>query len=327
MVEDGGYVVPTPAEFFGTGETLAFPYLNFGMTESGVSIAATVDVLAFDVEEDTYSGRGIVGADNAVYFLPKDKRPVMRLDPATGDITFVALPGDASDQTTFVNGALHPASGHIIAAPTYGTGGRIMAIDTSGSPTTSWIEGSTDVHTNVSFFGELAMFTTITDPSGVLLLIDLDNEQDTGLSAGIAWNPSTGLFVLAPGSYLGDVIILDYAAGGASKAKRFPMQTDIRGFLFEPYTNAIYNPVRGTVVLLPADAINLTEVDYRSEAFQPIERVLFNFGFPWGPKIHGAVVFGQRLFCFPFMVLSNRVLELDAARDPDSTNIISFYGY
>jgi hypothetical protein len=330
---DGQFVVPTPAEAFGIGETLAFPYLE---RAGSLRVAQTETPLAFALPANTYVGRGVVGLDGAVYFLPSGGRPILRLDPATGSLSFLPLPEDAGE-ASFHNGALHPASGHIIAAPASGSAGRVLAIPTAPSASPSpafWIQGSTRVFADFSFFGdEVAPWSEITDPEGVLRLTDAGaSETDEGVSSGVAYNLASHLFVFAPGPGVGDTFILRYEPGGSSEVRRFPLRTEPRGIYFSgPYTNAIYNPARGTVVLLPADALRLLEIDYAwpedESARLPTESVLFNFAFPFGPKIFGAVVHAGRLLCFPFQGPSSRVLDLDAARDPDADNLVSFYGY
>jgi hypothetical protein len=324
------YVVPTPADEYALGEVMAFPYFQL---DGGLVVAVTEAPLPFAIPYETYRGRGVQGLDGAVYFLPYGGLPILRLDPASGALTFVPLPEDAGS-ASFRNGALHPPSGHIVAAPEAGTQGRVLAIDTSpgASPSSAafWLQGATRAHADFSFFGDQAIeIASFTGPEGVMQLTDLAVEADDGVTSGIAWNPAAELFFLSAGYALGDLVVLRYVPGGASEARRFPMRTGLRPMLgFTPHTNAIFNPARGTTVLLPADSPRLTEIEYAWEdETPPRERALFYFAFPFGPKFFGAVVHAGRLLCFPFLGLSNRVLDLDAARDPDADNVVSFYGY
>lgn len=323
------YLVPTPSEPFLTGAFMAVPILD--MVGSGVGFAVS-DALAFDVWEDMFGSQGVVGADNAVYFLPNGAPVVMRIDPdpAVLSITFISIP-DELEPSFRGGGALHPPTGHIIAFPTGGTTERILAIDTDplsvGYGTASWVLGTTVIHDETGF-----VLNVLGAAETAMVVVDSLTESTAGLFSGVVWNPTDEVMVGVPSTYMHDFAMLRYDPVGGSVLYRYPQlvsfHADTAGLA--RWRSGMFNPDRGSVVLLPDDHPQVVEVRGSGVDSVPIEQAVL-LTLPRQPdaggrQFEGSAYLGGTLHLFPFNAISTRVLQNPSDLDPAATDVISFYG-
>jgi hypothetical protein len=322
-ISNNQFVVASLNETFPDGAPIAIPFLNLaGSIGTAVGAAPPLSIPA-----GIYAGKGTVGADGAVYFMPASSAPaVMRVDPVASTVTFIALPGSMT-VGSFGRAALHVPSGHLIAFPKDLTSGKILRINTSVSPpTASWVQGYTQIYNHYkqpvemigSSTGELADLVTI---SG--------EESSSSLFVASVYNVAADVVVGVPDYGLRNLGLLVYEPEGRSVLHRFPMTVAHSGddSGSDQFVGGFYNAARESVILMPDELPQVVEI--RGSGPSTVEQnvLLVVNDDDGGPKFVSGHVFNGLVHMFPFDTISCRILQLPANLDPTAKNIISFYGY